>query len=51
MEIACFIIYILLLYLYTLYYLKFNHKLLEIIETKIQKNLIYLHHYIHCYLW
>lgn len=37
MEIAYFIIYILLLYFYTLYYLKFNHKLLSIIENKDAK--------------
>lgn len=37
MEIAYFIIYILLLYFYTLYYVKFNHKLLEIIENKDAK--------------
>jgi len=37
MEITYFIIYIFLLYFYTLYYLKFNHKLLEIIENKDAK--------------
>lgn len=37
MEIAYFIVYILLLYFYTLYYLKLNHKLLSIIENKDAK--------------
>lgn len=37
MEITYFIIYSLLLLFYTLYYLKFNHKLLEIIENKDAK--------------
>ena len=37
MEITYFIIYSLLLFFYTLYYLKFNHELLEIIENNDAK--------------